>query len=51
MKITISKEKIGYQISSQKQKFREFFLPVYMWPRSNLMSQKKIVKNLVTLSL
>ena len=54
LKTAVSKEKFGCprsNIFAKTKKFAKPFLPVHMGPRSNLLSKKKMVKNLVTLSL
>ena len=38
-------------IFAKTKKVAKPFLPVRMWPRSNLLSKEKMVENLVTLSL
>ena len=38
-------------IFAKSKKVAKPFLPVHMWPRSNLFSKEKMVENLVTLSL
>ena len=54
MKISVSKDKIvvvDYADTRFSKNFAKPLLPVHMGPRSNLSSQKKLVENLVTLSL